>query len=52
MNSVRILTKSYINNKGSQRQPPTPLHTPQLLTLMPKAPNFPTAPRAPKVERR
>ena len=50
-NSIRILTKSYVNSKGNQQQPPTPPTPPIPPTFnfnAPKAPNFPTAPRAPK----
>lgn len=50
-NSIRILTKSYIDSKGNQQQPPTPPTPPIPPTFnfnAPKAPNFPTAPRAPK----
>ena len=50
-NSIHILTKSYINSKGNQQQPPMPPAPPIPPTFnfkAPEAPNLPKPPVAPK----
>ena len=47
-NTVRILTKNYVDNRLGLPEPPTPPTPPNFNFKTPKAPNFPKAPMAPK----
>lgn len=47
-NSIRIITKSYLNGKEMMPEPPTPPTAPTFKFKAPKAPVFPKAPKAPK----
>jgi hypothetical protein len=47
-NSIRIITKSYIDGKEMMPEPPTPPIAPTFKFKAPKAPDFPKAPKAPK----
>ncbi|MGO4905129.1 M56 family metallopeptidase [Flavobacterium sp. W20_MBD1_R3] len=47
-NSIRIITKSYLDAKEMIPEPPTPPTAPTFKFKAPKAPVFPKAPKAPK----
>ncbi|QIH37406.1 peptidase M56 [Flavobacterium sp. Sr18] len=47
-NSIRIITKSYLDGKEMIPEPPTPPTAPTFKFKAPKAPVFPKAPKAPK----
>lgn len=47
-NSIRIITKSYLDGKEMFPEPPTPPIVPTFKFKSPKAPLFPKAPKAPK----
>ncbi|MFV8345733.1 M56 family metallopeptidase [Flavobacterium sp. ZB4P13] len=47
-NSIRIITKSYLDGKEMIPEPPTPPIAPNFKFKAPKAPLFPKAPKAPK----
>ena len=47
-NSIRIITKSYLDGKEIFPEPPTPPTVPTFKFKAPKAPLFPKAPKAPK----
>ncbi|TDE30502.1 peptidase M56 [Flavobacterium ranwuense] len=47
-NSIRIITKSYLDGKEMKPEPPTPPIAPNFKFKAPKAPLFPKAPKAPK----
>ncbi|TDE53469.1 M56 family metallopeptidase [Flavobacterium sp. GT3P67] len=47
-NSIRIITKSYLDGKEMIPEPPTPPNAPNFKFKAPKAPLFPKAPKAPK----
>jgi hypothetical protein len=47
-NSIRIITKNYLDGKEMIPEPPTPPTAPTFKFKAPKAPVFPKAPKAPK----